>query len=36
MVSIEGEIKLIDFGISKCDDPFQKTNMRAKKLQGKF
>lgn len=36
MVSVEGEIKLIDFGISKRNDPFQKTNMRAKKLQGKF
>ena len=36
MISIEGEIKLIDFGISKRNDPFQKSNMRAKKLQGKF
>ena len=36
MVSIEGEVKLIDFGISKRNDPAQMVQMRAKKLQGKF
>ena len=36
MVSIEGEVKLIDFGISKRNDPAQMAQMRAKKLQGKF
>ncbi len=36
MVSIEGEVKLIDFGISKRNDPTQMAQMRAKKLQGKF
>ena len=36
MVSIEGEVKLIDFGISKRNDPSQVAQMRAKKLQGKF
>ena len=36
MVSIEGEVKLIDFGISKRNDPSQMAQMRAKKLQGKF
>ena len=36
MVSIEGEVKLIDFGISKRNDPGQMAQVRAKKLQGKF
>ena len=36
MVSIEGEVKLIDFGISKRNDPAQMAQVRAKKLQGKF
>lgn len=38
MVNVEGEVKLIDFGISKTrpNDSPQSSNMRAKTLQGKF
>ncbi len=38
MINVEGEVKLIDFGISKTrsNNPFQPANMRANTLQGKF